>query len=86
MADKCKNKKNEDIWREANFEPMTTFPRQKQLRLYMAKEGRNGRIRPRICHKHASAGKEKKGLKKRRRDNIRDDVKKYKMTEDMAYN
>ena len=35
--------------------------------------------------KHASGGKEKKGRpKKRFLDNIRDDTKEYKMTEDMT--
>ena len=37
--------------------------------------------------KHASAGKEKKGRpKKRQLDNIRDDMKEYTMTEEMAQN
>ena len=48
----CKTKKdhinNEDIWREANVEPMTTFLRKKRMRWY-GHVGRKGRIPPRRC-------------------------------------
>ena len=36
--------------------------------------------------KHASAGKDKKGPNNRWLGNIRDDMKEYKMTKDMAQN
>ena len=50
--------KNEDIWREANVEPMTTFLRKKRLRWYgHVKEGRGGYHQEDV--KHASARKEK---------------------------
>ena len=49
------------------------------------KEGRGGYHQEDV--KHASARKEKKGRpKKRWLDNIREDMKEYKMTEDMAQN
>ena len=54
--------KNEDIWREANVEPMPTFLRKKRLRWYgrvLRKEGRGGYLQEDV--KHASARKEKKG-------------------------
>ena len=31
---------NEDIWREANLEPMTTFLRKRHLRWYDSRQGR----------------------------------------------
>ena len=80
--------KNEDIWREANVEPMTTFLRKKRLRWYghvLRKEGRGGYHQEDV--KHACARKEKKGRpNKRWLDNIREGMKEYKMTEDMAQN
>ena len=49
------------------------------------KEGRGGYHQEDV--KHASARKEKKGRpNKRWLDNIREDMKEYKMTEDMAQN
>ena len=48
--------KNEDIWREANIEPMTTFLRQKQLRW----AGGRGGYHQEDAN-YANAGKYKKG-------------------------
>ena len=59
--------KNEDIWREANVEPMTTFVRKRRLRWYghvLRKEGRGGYRQE--DDKYAGAGKEKKGRPKKR--------------------
>ena len=39
--------KNEDIWREANVEPMTTFLGKKRLRNVL--KGRKGKIPQRRC-------------------------------------
>ena len=53
--------KNEDIWREANTDPMTSFLRKKRLRWYghvLRKQGRGGYHQEDV--KHASARKENK--------------------------
>ena len=67
---------------KANIEPVTTFLRKRQLRWY-GHVGMKGAYNHQGV-KHASAGKEKGRPKKRWLDNIRDDMKEYKMTEDMA--
>ena len=41
--------KNEDIWRDANVEPMTTFLGKKRQRWYCHVLRRKGMIPPRIC-------------------------------------
>ena len=44
LATRKHHVKNEDIWREANVEPMTTFLRKKRLRWYgnvLRKEGKD---------------------------------------------
>ena len=75
-----------DIWREANIEPTTTFLRKTELTVWpRVKEGSGGYHQEDV--KHESAGKEKKGRpNKRWLDNIREDMKGYDMTKDMAQN
>ena len=76
--------KNEDIWREADVEPMTTFLRKKRLRWYshvLRKETTNKMITMQV------QGKRIKGRpKKRWLDNTREDMEEYNMTEEMAEN
>ena len=79
--------KNVDIWREANIEPMTTFLSKKRLRWYghvLRKEGEDTTKK--------MLNMQVQGKRRRRRpmniwlDNIREDMKEYNMTEDMAQN
>ena len=52
---------NEDIWREANVEPMTTCLRKRRLRWYGHVLSKEGGAYHQEDVKHASTGKEKKG-------------------------
>ena len=77
--------KNEDIWREANVEPMTTFLRKKRLRWYGHVLRKEGEDTTKKMLNMQVQGKRRRGRpKKRWLDNIREDMKEYKMTEDMA--
>ena len=79
--------KNEDIWREANVEPMTTFFRKKRLRWYGHMLRKEGEDTTKKMLDMQVQGKRRRGRpKKRWLDNIREDRKEYKMTEDMAQN
>ena len=78
--------KNEDTWREANIEPMTTFLRKRRLRWYghVRKEGDDTTkkmINIKVKGKRSSGRPKKRWL-----DNIRDDMNEYNMTEEMAQN
>ena len=78
-----------DIWREANIEPMITFPRQNQLRWYghvLRKEGEDT-TKNMITTSMQVQGKRRRGRpKKRWPDNTREDMEEYNMTEEMAEN
>ena len=77
--------KNEDIWREANVEPMTTFLRKKRLRWYghvLRKEGED--TTKKMLNMQVQGKRIRGRPKKRWLDNIREDMKEYNMTEDMA--
>ena len=78
--------KNEDIWREADIERMTTLLRQRQLRWPHAKKGRGGYHQEN--DNFAGAGKRRRGGPRKygSRDNIREDMKEYNMTDDLAQN
>ena len=80
--------KNEDIWREANIEPMTTFLRQKQLRWYghvLKKEGED--TTKKMITSMRVQGKRRRGRpKKSWLRNISEHVKEYNMTEEIAEN
>ena len=79
--------KNEDIWREANVEPMTTFLRKKRMLWYGHVLRKEGEDTTKKMLNMQVQGKRRKGRpKKRWLDNIREDMKEYKMTEDMAQN
>ena len=76
--------KNEDIWREANIEPMTTFLRKKRLRWYghaIRKEGEDTTKMLNMQEKRRRERSKKKWL-----DNIRDVMKEYNVIEEMAQN
>ena len=79
--------KNEDIRRESNFEAMTIFLRKRPLRWYghVLKKEREETTKNMINVQ--VQGKRRSGRpKKRWLDNIRDDMKDYKVTKCMAQN
>ena len=79
--------KNEDILREGNVEPMTTFLRKKRLRRYGHVLRKEGEDTTKKMLNMQVQGKRRMGWpKKRWLDNIREDMKEYKMTEDMPQN
>ena len=77
--------KNEDIWRDANVEPMTTFLGRKRQRWYVHVLRKEGEDTTNNMLNMQVQGKRIRGRpKKRWLDNSREDMKAYKMTDDMA--
>ena len=77
--------RNEDIGKEAHVKPVETFLENKRLKWFGHCLGRE---RNHICDKSQRlyvSGRRSRGRpKKRWRDNIQEDIKKYQLTEDMA--
>ena len=79
--------KNEDIWREADVEPMTTFFRKKRLRWYVHVLRKEGEDTTKKMLNMQVQGKRRRGRPtKIWLDNSREDMKEYKMTEYIAHN